>query len=201
MLRGLVLSIMSCSVLVSGAARAQAPGAPLQLLHPSEASPKVPGATHAAVPNNWKIVNNGRDPLTERTSRVAITLPKPNSTQKGKSGATGLALVCLSSDANGPTDPAVALIFTSLAGVGHYKRFPINYRFDEGSVTSSVATADIGKGGARRILLPTVDMSPVAAIRAAQRLRVEVDLRTAGIVFLDFNVAGASAAIEAIACQ
>ena len=189
-----IVLILGSLTLAGVVAHAQAPQAPLQL---------VPGAVAAAVnaevPTNWNIVDGERDPLTEKTSRMAITLPKSDSAMRQ---AAGLGLICLSSSPNGPTHPEVALVFTSLAGLSRYKKFPIRYRFDEGSVSESVVPGKVGANSARRLILPALpDRDPVHAIASAKQLRIEVDLRTRGTVFLDFDVSGAAAAIKAIACR
>lgn len=200
--RRVVFLILGSLTLVGGSARAQAPSAPLQLNPGAVLLPNISGAAHAAVPSNWKIVDSGRDPLNEMPRRTAITLPKSNSAKNGKSGATGLVLVCLSADPNAPTHPEVALVFTSLTGTGNRKKFPSAYRFDEEPLRSIVLTSDVGVGGSRRLILPTFpDQNPVAEIAAAKEFRIEVDLHSAGTVFLDFNVSGAAAAISAIACR
>jgi hypothetical protein len=49
--------------------------------------------------------------------------------------------------------------------------------------------------------VPKLLEDPVADIVATKQLRIEVDLRTAGVMFLDFNISGAAEAIRAIACQ
>ena len=197
MLRSIAFWILIGLTLMAGAARAQAPKAPLQLV-PSEAS----APARLKVPNNWKIVDNGRDPLTEKPSRIAIALPKSDSSQNGKSAIIALILLCLYDSAHETTHPAVALVLTSSAGAGRYKKFSIRYRFDEESVRSNVVVSDIGKGEARRILLPVSEYEdPIKDIAAAKRFRAEVDLRTKGVVYLDSNVTGAAEAAKAIGCQ
>jgi len=188
-------------MLAAGATQARAQGAPLQLLDPRQATPNTSAAGPAHVPKNWKIVDNGRDPLTEKPSRWAITLPKSDSTKSGKPGAVGLILRCLSNDLDGPTHPAATLVFTSLANVGNYKRFPINYRFDEEAVHGTVLTSAAGKGGVRNVGLPSLVDDRFADIGATKQLRIEIDLRTAGVMFLDFDVSGAAEASKALACR
>ncbi len=202
MLRSAGILILGCLTLVGGSARAQAPSAPLHINPAAAPPPAASGAAHAAVPSNWKIVDAGRDPVTERPMRMAITLPKSDSAKNGRSGATGLAIICFSANPNIPTHPELALVFTAVTGVGRYKKFAARYRFDEGPIYNPTLTSDVGKNGTRRFILPTSsDPSPATEITGASQFRAEVNLHSAGIVFLDFNVAGAAAAIKAIACQ
>jgi len=52
------------------------------------------------------------------------------------------------------------------------------------------------------MLLPKFgNEDPVVDVVAAKRLRVEIDLPSAGGTLLDFNVIGAADAVKAIACQ
>ena len=66
-------------------------------------------------------------------------------------------------------------------------------------ITRRKLSAEIG---ADAMLLPKFgNEDPVADVVAAKRLRVEIDLPSAGATLLDFNVIGAADAVKAIACQ
>jgi len=94
------------------------------------------------------------------------------------------------------------VLFTSLTGAGHFKKFQTRYRFDEGPVRSMELTSSIGKNYARAIVLPNLGApAPGVEIVGAARLRIEFDFKSAGVTFLDFNVSGAAEALKAIACR
>lgn len=194
MLRGVRLIFVA--MLVAGVARAQGVGQPLQV-GPGTSSPE----SRAKVPSNWKITARGREALTEQTSRMAITLLKSNPVIDGKSVTTGLVLQC-EINPSGPPIPQVMVLFTSLTGVRHFKKFQTRYRFDEGPVRSMELTSNIGKNYARAIVLPNLGApAPGVEIVGATRLRIEFDFKSAGVTFLDFNVSGAAEALKAIACR
>ncbi len=141
-----------------------------------------------------------RDKLTERVSRFALTLPKsdPDAGQICHDGidyqvrrrGPGPACAC------GADDP-VHLFAEGKARQGD--RDPV--LFDDGAVRDYKLKI-IGRNGAHAMLLPKFgNEDPVADVVAAKRLRVEIDLPSAGATLLDFNVIGAADAVKAIACQ
>jgi len=181
---------------VSGSARAQGAGQPLQVGPGTTAS-----ESGVKVPSNWKITPGGYEELTDEKSRMAITLPKSTPVIDGKSVTTGLVLRC-EVNPSGPPIPRLTVIFTSLTGVGHFKKFQTRYRFDEGPVRSMELTSNIGKNYARAIVLPNLGApAPGFEIVGATRLRIEFDFKSAGVTFLDFTVTGAPQAMRAIGCQ
>ena len=174
MLRRVELLVLGCLTLVGGSVRAQTPSAPLQLNPGTVLLPDSSGAAHAAVPNNWKIVDSGRDPLTEMPQRTAVTLPKSDSNKNANLGVTGLALICFSANPNGPTHPVVALVFTALPGLGHYKKFATQYRFDEEPLRSVVWPAMSARAAPAGLFcryLPTRIRSPRSPPRNSFALR------------------------------
>jgi hypothetical protein len=216
MRRNFARLILIGAVGLSPAAHAQSAGAPLQL------SPGHQPATTAAPPapvkvsGNWKVIAVRPDPLTGQSFRQVITLSKTNPVIHGKSVATALLMQC-SRVVKGLQDPQLIVVFTSLRGIGHFKNFGARYRFDEGPVHDFTGQSVIGKDHARAIALPRmIDVSEIAGlpklpslesqvdpgieIAGASRLRVEFDFRSAGVTFLDFNVSGATQAIDALRC-
>lgn len=179
---------------------AHAQGAPLLLGPPANSALNKP----AAIPKNWKLVDSGRDPFTEKLVRMAITPPKPGSSHNAKLGSVGLRIECvydyseeLTRNANEVTRPVAVIAFAPLPGIRSYKKFATRFRFDEGPIYSLTLPGEIDKNGIRKLILPT----PVANLAAANEFRAEVDLHSAGIVYLDFNIAGAARVIEALACK
>jgi len=149
----------------------------------------------------WKVMNAQRDPLTDQTARYAKTTPKSDPIQNGKPVTTALIIKCGTIYVSGPTHPELMILFTSLTGTGHVKNIETRYRFDEGPIRDYKLSSG-GKAGARAILLPKLsNQDPIADLIAAKRLRVEVNLPHAGMTLLDFNVANASEAIQAISCK
>jgi hypothetical protein len=153
------------------------------------------------VANAWKIINGQRDPLTEQAATFAVKMPTADPVQHGKSITTALVIKCTTAFVSGPTHPELMILFTSLTGRGHAKTMETRYRFDDGPVRD-YKLASAGKTGTRAIVLPKFsDQDPIADIVAAKRLRVEVNLPETGTTLLDFNVSGASDAIQAISCK
>jgi hypothetical protein len=194
MLRSVAFLIVIGLTLAANAA--QGAGQPLQI-GPGTTTPE----SGAKVPSNWKITSGGQEALSEQTSRMAITLPKSNPVIDGKSVTTGLVLRC-EINPSGPPVPQVMVLFTSLTGVGHFKKFQTRYRFDEGPVRSMELKSIIGKNYTRAIVLQNqAAPAPDVEIVGATRLRIEFDFKSAGVTFLDFNVSGAVEALKAISCQ
>lgn len=187
------------AIAVSGEAGAQSAGAPLELTPGAAAEPKP--AVHGKIPSNWKIITNQLDLLTDETSRSAVTMPKSTPVIDGKSAPVALVLRC-GGHRRGLPDPTVTVVFTSLTGVGYFKKFNARYRFDEGPVQSFTAESKVGKNHARAIPLSDFgNPSPGIEIAGANRLRVEFDFISAGVTYLDFNVSGATQAISALDCE
>jgi hypothetical protein len=148
----------------------------------------------------WKIVTQ-RDQLTDRVSRIAMTLPKSEPRQEGKSVTTALIISCGSPFPNGPTHPQLTILFTPLQHMFHAAAVATRYRFDEGPIRDYKLQIP-GKNGSYAVMLPKMsDQDPVADLVAARRLRAEVYLPHTTNVLLDFNVVGAADAVKAIACQ
>jgi len=195
MLRSGIILIF-VSMIIAEAAWAQRTGQPLQI-GPGTTAPE----SRAKVPRNWNIISGSPNALTEQTSPMAITLAKTNPVIDGKSVATGLVMLC-QTDPSEPPMPLIMVTFTSLKGVGHFKKFQTRYRFDEGPVHSMELKSTVGKNYARSIVLPNVGAPiPGVEIAGATRFRVEFDFKSAGVASLDFNVGGASQAMRAIGCQ
>jgi hypothetical protein len=216
MVRGVRSLVVVLTVVVASEAWAQGVGVPLQL-SPGQAPARAPQAS-AKIPNNWKIIAGDPDPLTGQGSRKAMTLPKATPVIDGKSVETALVMQC-STSVKGMPDPQLIVIFTSLTGVGHFKNFGGRYRFDEGPVHEFSAESVIGKNHARAIPLPEVldasdlqdllklhagvhtEVDPGVEIAGAMRLRIEFNFKSAGVIFLDFNVSGATQVVSALGCQ
>ncbi len=199
-LRPICLVLSALALAAAGGAKAQAQGAPLLLGPPANSALNKP----AAIPKNWKLVDSGRDPFTEKSVRMAITSPKPGSSHNAKLGSVRLRIECVSDytseltrGANEVTRPAAVIAFATLPGIRSYKKFTTRFRFDEGPIYSLTLPSEIGKNGLHRLVLPT----PVANLAAANEFRAEVNLHSAGIVYLDFDVAGAATVINAVACR
>jgi hypothetical protein len=158
------------------------------------------GEARAQEATAWKIATE-RDQLTDRVSRFAVTLPKSNLVQQGKSVTTGLIIKCGSAFATGPMHPELMILFTPSGGMWHVKTFHTRYRFDDGPVRDYKLKV-IGRKGAHAILMPKLGHEdPVADLVAAKRPRAEINLPSAGATLLDFNVTGAGGAVKAVACQ
>jgi hypothetical protein len=200
----------------SGSAQAAGPGTPLQL---SPGNAGTASALSARIPSNWKLRVSQPDALTGQVQRQVITLAKVNPVINGKSATTGLIMQC-TTDIGGKKSPTprLVIVLLSLTGVGHFKNFSARYRFDEGPVHQFVAQSTVGKDHARVIALPEAlkipstpqlaklpglenEVDPGVEIAGAARLRVEFNFLSAGVTFLDFNVAGATQAINTLGCQ
>lgn len=144
----------------------------------------------------WKIVTQ-RDQLTDRVSRIAMTLPKSEPRQEGKSVTTALIISCGSPFPNGPTHPQLTILFTPLQHMFHAAAVATRYRFDEGPIRDYKLQIP-GKNGSYAVMLPKMSDQDLVA---ARRLRAEVYLPHTTNVLLDFNVVGAADAVKAIACQ
>jgi len=155
-------------------------------------------AQTAATP--WKIISE-RDQMTDQTLRLALTTPKTNPVQQGKSITTALMIKCATTFIGGTTHPELMVLFASLGGMWHVRAMHTRYRFDDGPVRDYKLKV-VRRAGGHGLFLPKLgDQDPAAEITAATRLRVEVNLPYAGATLLDFNVAGASDAIRQIACR
>ena len=162
----------------------------------------VPGSGEAPAQNAaaWKIEAE-RDKLTERVSRFALTLPKSDPVMQGKSVTTALIITCAGGAPTRPAHAELMILFTSLPRAKHAKAIATRYRFDDGAVRDYKLKI-IGRNGAHAMLLPKFgNEDPVADVVSAKRLRVEIDLPSAGATLLDFNVIGAADAVKTIACQ
>ncbi len=158
------------------------------------------GPARAQGATAWKIAAE-RDQLTDRLSHIAVTVPKSDPVQQGKSVTTALIIKCGSAFTTGPTHPQLMILFTSLGEMWHIKTFHTRYRFDDGPVRDYKLKV-IGRKGAHAIMLPKFsNEDPAADLVAAKRLRVDVKLPKAENTVLDFNVTGAADAVRAIACQ
>ena len=195
----LVIAVLTVAAARAGA-NAQAPGAPLQLNPPAN----LAISKQAPIPKNWKFVDSGRDPFTEKPIRLATTPPKPNSSHNAKLGSVALRIECVfdytsevTRDVNKATQPAVVIAFAALSGIRNYKKFSTRFRFDEGPIYNLTLASEVGNNGMRGLILPT----PITQIAAATEFRAEVDLHSAGIVYLDFDVSGAATVIDALACK
>jgi hypothetical protein len=154
------------------------------------------GEVRAQSATAWKIATE-RDKLTDRLSRFAVTLPKADAVQHGRSVTTALIIRC----ASAPAHPELMILFTSLTGLWRTRTIETRYRFDDGPVRDYKLKIT-GRNNAHAILLPKFsNEDPVSDLVAAKRLRVEVSLPDAENTVLDFNVTGAADAVKAIACQ
>jgi hypothetical protein len=157
--------------------------------------------------------------LTGQVRRSVMTFAKVTPVIDGKAVPTALIMQC-STDSEGKTVPIPQLVvaLTSLTGIGHFKKLSARYRFDEGPVRDFQAESITGKNHGRAIALPRPpDLSnipekyrlpelknlvdPGVEIAGAARLRAEFNFMSAGVTFLDFNVSGATQAINALGCQ
>jgi hypothetical protein len=206
MYRLITRSALILAIAVLGGPHGQAVGAPLQL-SPGAATGPAP-AVHAKIPNNWKLITNRPDPLTEKSSRYVVDMAKTKPVFHGQTITAALVVHCVTVFLNKPSEPELILLFTGLQGIGHINRLPTKYRWDEGRVHSFMLKGT-GKTGKRAIALaklisPVPDVvpseDPISDIVAAKRLRVEVTFQSAGTVFLDFDVSGANQALDALAC-
>jgi hypothetical protein len=196
MRRGISVLIAVLCVAVWHNPYAQGAGQPLQI-GPGTTAPDA----GAKVPKNWSIRDNGPEALTDQPTRMAITLPKSTPIIDGKSVTTGLILRC-GINPDGPPLPQLTVIFTSLTGIGHFQKVNIKYRFDEGPVHGMELKSIIGKNFIRAIVVPNTAVPPPGVeIASATRFRIEIDFKSAGVTFLDFNVTGATQALRAIGCH
>lgn len=148
----------------------------------------------------WKIATE-RDQFADRVSCFAVTLPKSDPVMQGKSVTTALILRCAGVPGTARAHPELMILFTSLPRAKHAKAIGTRYRFDDGAVRDYKLKLS-GRNGAHAMLLPKFsNEDPVADVVAAKRLRVEIDLPSAGPTLLDFNITGAADAVKAIACQ
>ncbi len=197
MLRLITRAALIMAVAVSDGARAQGIGAPLQLS--PYAAPQPTPAAHVKVPANWHVVVGRIDPLSGESSRMAETAPKTTPVINSKTVPTELVMRC-GFKSHGLQYARLTVRFGSLTGVGHFKKFETRYRFDEGSIYQFTATSKIGKNHAREFLLNQIQPDPGVEIATAKRLRMEFNFQSAGVTFLDFNVSGATQALNALAC-
>ena len=118
--------------------------------------------------------------MTEHASRFAVTLPKSDLVMQGKSVTTALIVTCAGAAPARPAHPELMILFTSLPRAKHAKAIVTRYRFDDGAVRDYKLKV-IGRNGAHAMLLPKFGKEdPVADMVAAKRLRVEIDLPSAG---------------------
>jgi len=190
-------SLLILAIAVSGVARGQSAGQPLQLSPYATNQPAPAG--HVKVPVNWKIISGRPDPLTGETSPKAQTTPKVPPVVNGKPVPTLLIMRC-GYRRQGLEDASLSVRFASLTGVGHFKKFEARYRFDESDVQELTATSKVEKNHAREFKLDSGDPDPGIEIAGAARLRVQMNFQSAGVTFMDFNVSGATQALNALAC-
>jgi hypothetical protein len=128
---------------------------------------------------------------------MAITLPKSTPVIDGKSVTTGLR-----SRSGWTAASATYGDFHVAYGIGHFQKVKIQYRFDDGPVRGMELKSIIGKDFIRAIVVPSTAVPPPGVeIVTATRFRIEIDFKSAGVTFLDFNVTGATQALRAIGCQ
>jgi hypothetical protein len=190
-------SLLILAIAVSGESHAQGVGQPLQLSPDAAAAPARTG--HVKVPANWQVIIGRPDPLTGETSPKAQTTPKAPSIVNGKPVPTLLIMRC-GYRVRGLEDASLSVRFASLTGVGHFKKFEARYRFDESDVQQFTATSKVGKNHAREFKLDSGNPDPGIEIAGATRLRMQMNFQSAGVTFLDFNVSGATQALDALAC-
>ena len=168
-------------------------------LSPGAANAPAP-AGHVNVPHNWKIVTTRAEPLSGKITRFAMTKPKSTPIINGKSVASALMMEC-NPDPRLSPGPVLVMAFDSLTGIGHFKTFASRYRFDEGPVHDFTATSTLGKNHMRAFALPlSTRLDPGVEIAVSKRLRLELNFRTAGVTFLDFDVSGSRPALAALGC-
>lgn len=178
-------------------------------ISPTIAIAAVLAATLAqAEPSAWRIVDGKADPLTDKPARTAIDVAKSTPVLNGRPVTGALIIHCVAVFSNQPPEPALGLMFTGLTELGHVKKVVAQYRWDEGPVQSDALKA-VGKNGVRMLALPKLvsltklvpGQDPVADLVTAKRLRAKVLFGTAGVVFVDFDVTGADAAIRNLGCH
>jgi hypothetical protein len=182
-------------ILASSDAHSQ--GVPLPLVGGGPPSGAPLASSPPKIPNNWKLVSGGRDPLTDRVSRYVITLPKTSSTVNNNSAAAELAIECWIAATGEIQPPSFWIRFTSLSGaVRRYKKLYLQYRADDGPVHGDERPVGLLKNGDRELYV-----DDVTKIGDAKRLRIEVEFHSAGTAFFDFNISGATEAAKSVACR
>lgn len=198
MWRLFLASTLMLMIAVSGELYAQGVGAPLQLAPGDSAQSQPKSGTK--VPRNWKIVTGTPDPLTEKVTPVAMARPKSTPVINGKTAPAALMMSCNPNPDVSP-GPLLVVAFDGLTGIGHFKTFSSRYRFDEGPVHDFTATTTLGKNHSRAFALPlSTRLDPGVEIAVSKRLRVDANFRTAGVIFLDFDVSGSPQALAALHC-
>lgn len=106
-------------------------------------------------------ITTQHDQLADRVSRIALTLPKTEPLQDGKSVTTALIISCGGPFPNGATHPLLTILFTPLEHMFHVDAVTTRYRFDEGPIRE-YKLAISGRNKSYAVQLPKfADQDPI----------------------------------------